>query len=215
MGDRSVRHGGTSRAVSERLAPGLGEPSTAFALVGSPRAASSGSDVELLRRCRTGDAYAWEQVVGRYQRLVYSVALRNGVAREDAADITQSTFVALLGAITDLRDDERLSSWLMTVARRQAWRVRRGRDREEPLDDYPGLDGDAIEVWEDAAAVHEALAKLSAPCRELLLALYFDPSDPSYANIADRLGRAVGAIGPMRARCLQHLRALMNEEPGG
>jgi RNA polymerase sigma factor (sigma-70 family) len=183
-------------------------------VVHTPRTTSAGSDADLLYRCRAGDPDAWRQLVVRYERLVYSVALRNGVAREDAADVTQATFVALLGAINDLRDDERLSAWLMTVARRQAWRVRRGRDQEQPLDELVRDDENAIEVWEDVAAVHEALQRLAAPCRELLHALYFDPSDPSYASVAQRLGRAVGAIGPMRGRCLKHLRALMDQDLG-
>ena len=82
------------------------------------------SDGELLNRCRARDAAAWNQLVGRYERLVYSVALRNGLDADDAADVTQNTFVNLLDAMDRIRDEERLASWLMTVARRQAWRVR-------------------------------------------------------------------------------------------
>src|SRR5580658_4394792 len=47
-----------------------------------------------------------------------------------------------------------------------------------------------------------------------LLALYFDPAEPSYAQVARRLGRSAGGIGPMRARCLQRLRALLGEDAG-
>jgi RNA polymerase sigma factor (sigma-70 family) len=169
------------------------------------------SDVDLIRGCRAGDADAWDALVGRYERLVFSVALRNGLEPEDAADVTQMTFVALLDSLSALRADERLSSWLMTVARRQAWRVRRRREVERPLATVTQV-VDPLADWDRAACVHDALQQLAPPCRELLLALYFDPAEPSYAEVAARLGRSIGGIGPMRARCLQRMRALLGED---
>ena len=170
------------------------------------------ADSELVATCRAGDQAAWEQLVARYERLVFSVALRNGVTRDEAADITQMTFIALLESIGRLRDDERLPAWLMSVARRLAWRQRRRSERER------GFTGDAVDAedliaeWERVAVVHEGLARLGERCRDLLLALYFDPAEPSYAEVARRLGRQAGGIGPMRARCLAHLRALLGED---
>lgn len=168
-------------------------------------------DSDLLRRCRTGDAEAWETLVGRYERLVFSVALRNGMSREDAADITQTTFIALLDAIDLLREDERLGSWLMTVARRQAWRNRRRTERVTGSLDQASAPADAIEDWERLAWLHGGLQQLGDPCRELLTALYLDSDSPSYATIAPRLNRAVGSIGPLRARCLARLREILGE----
>jgi RNA polymerase sigma factor (sigma-70 family) len=169
------------------------------------------SDSELLQRCRKGDAEAWEILVGRYERLVFSVALRNGVSWEDAADVTQTTFIALLDAIDLLREDQRLGSWLMTVARRQAWRSRRRGERMTGPLDRSSAPADAIEDWERLVWLHAGLEQLGDPCRELLTALYLDVDSPSYAAIAPRLNRAVGSIGPLRARCLARLRAILGE----
>lgn len=173
---------------------------------------SSPSDFELLTACRAGDPEAWEVLVERYERLVFSVALRNGVTREEAADITQMTFIALLESIEKLREEQRVASWLMSVARRLAWRQRRRSDRERL-----GLEGvtwsdDSIATWERIAVIQEGLGRLGGACRDLIMALYFDPSTPSYAAVAERLGRPVGGIGPMRARCLQRLRSLLGED---
>jgi RNA polymerase sigma factor (sigma-70 family) len=170
------------------------------------------SDLELLSACRAGDPQAWELLVERYERLVFSVALRNGVTREEAADITQMTFIALLESIEKLREEQRVASWLMSVARRLAWRQRRRSERE-----LVGLEGvawsdDAIATWERVAVVQEGLQRLGRACRDLILALYFDPAAPSYAAVAERLGRPIGGIGPMRARCLQRLRSLLGED---
>lgn len=183
-------------------------------LTGELRPSGACSERELLQACQSGDEQAWDLLVARYERLVYSIALRSGLSPEDAADVTQITFIALLDSIDRLRDDQRLPFWLMTVARRQSWRLRHRRDQELPLGDPGQAAADPIEDWERTAVVHEALQRLRAPCRDLLLALYFDPSKPSYTEVAERLGRAVGGLGPMRARCLERLRAILGEDVG-
>ncbi|WGL51009.1 sigma-70 family RNA polymerase sigma factor [Nocardioides sp. BP30] len=169
------------------------------------------TDAELLRRCRHQDPEAWQLLVERYERLIFSVALRNGLSREDAADITQTTFVALIDSLDRVRDEERLASWLMTVARRQAWRLRNTSRRAMPLESAPELAEDPLSDWDTLVTLHDSLSTLGGTCRELLLALYFDPEEPSYVDIAQRFGRAVGGIGPLRGRCLARLRELMAE----
>ena len=170
------------------------------------------TDQQLLQRCAAGDERAWEQLVGRYERLVFCVALKNGVSREDAADITQLTFMALLDSIEVLREDRGLPAWLMTVARRQAWRVRRRTHREQPWPADLMESGTTQEDYERIAVVHWALARLGTGCRQLLYALFLDPDAPTYAVISDRLKCAVGSIGAQRARCLQRMRTLLNED---
>ena len=170
------------------------------------------SDADLLNACREGDQDAWGLLVERYERLVFSVALRNGVAREEAADITQMTFMALLESIGAVREEERVASWLMSVARRLAWRQRRRSEREHlGVEEVSGPD-DPIAAWERVVVVREGLQRLPPACRDLLLALYFSPEPQSYARIAERLGRPIGGIGPMRARCLQCLRATLGRD---
>lgn len=170
------------------------------------------TDTDLLRRCRRRDGEAWNQLVGRYERLVYTVALRNGLSAEDAADVTQATFVALVDALDRLRDDEKIASWLMTVARRQAWRTRNLSRRTTTLEAAPEGATDPFADWATTTALHDALATLGGTCRDLLVALYFEPDAPSYAEIAQRFGRSIGGIGPLRGRCLDKLRAIMGEE---
>lgn len=176
-----------------------------------PQIAAPPSDAELLDRCRRQDAEAWRLLIDRYERLIYTVALRNGLTAEDSADVTQTTFVALLDGLDSVRDEERLASWLMTVARRQAWRLRNLKRRSVPLEAAPEASTDPSADWDTLTTLHDALSTLGGSCRELLLALYFDPAEPSYVDLAERFGRAVGGIGPMRGRCLARLRELMSE----
>lgn len=174
----------------------------------------SPSDATLVARCRNGDGASWDTLVTRYERLVFGVALRAGLDREDAADVTQSTFVTLLDSIDDLRNGERLVSWLVTVARRCAWRMRERSAHEPPAGtqstplEHEPLD--PVGEWVEVDWVHSGLQRLDAPCRDLLIALYLDPTAPSYAEVARRLGRPIGAIGPTRARCLERMRHLLD-----
>ncbi|WP_183095909.1 RNA polymerase sigma factor [Nocardioides stalactiti] len=190
----------------------LRSPARTTAPTRPERSDATVSDHDLLRRCRRRDSEAWNELVRRYERLVYTVALRNGLSADDAADVTQSTFVALVDSLDRIRDDEKLASWLMTVARRQAWRSRNLSRRTTPLETTPEESVDPFADWASVAALHDALATLGGPCRDLLVALYFEKEEPSYAEIARRLGRSIGGIGPLRGRCLDKLRVILQDE---
>lgn len=169
---------------------------------------------QLAAGCRSGVTGAWEQLLDRYERLVFAVAFGEGLSADDAADVTQATFEALLKQLDRIRDDEMIVSWLTTVARRQAWRVRSDRIRHVPDDTAATAeDGkvDPISDHSDAMWIYHGLSQLDPRCRDLLTALYFDPRGPSYAEVATRLGKPVGSIGPTRARCLNRLRDILGE----
>ena len=171
------------------------------------------TDRDLLRACRSGDARAWERLLDKYERLVFSISLNYGLTTDDAADVTQITFTILLQNLKTLPDEIRLSSWLATVARRHTWRLlaRNRREAVNPDEDLGGSETfggivDNRERWELAEWLNHGLSLLDERCRQLLLALYFDEEQPSYAQIADRLKMSIGSIGPTRARCLEHMR---------
>ncbi len=169
------------------------------------------SDSALIGQLRAGQAWAWSAFVDRYQRLVYSVALRNGLPPEDAVDVAQTTFLVFLESVSSLRSDESVASWLMTVARRQSWRVRQRKRREVPVEGLSTTSEESDLDWDQLATVHSAVAKLGNPCRDLIIALYFDPAEPTYSAIARRLDRSIGSIGPLRGRCLKRLHGLLED----
>lgn len=169
------------------------------------------SDAVLLAQIRAGRPEAWEEFVQRYQRLVYSAALRSGLSPDDAVDVTQNTFLSFLESLPSLRSDARVGSWLLTVATRQSWRVRQRARREIPVAGVV-VDADPDDLdWDQIASVHDALSKLGDPCRDLIIALYFDPARPTYSAIARRMGRSIGGIGPLRGRCLKRLHELLGD----
>ena len=171
------------------------------------------TDHDLIRTCRAGHAHAWERLLDKYERLVFSISLNYGLTTDDAADVTQITFTILLQNLDTLPDGIRLAPWLATVARRHTWRLlaRSRREAVNPEEDLAGNESvggsvDYSEQWELAEWLNYGLNTLDERCRQLLLALYFDAEQPSYAQVAEHLKIPVGSIGPTRARCLEHMR---------
>ena len=62
------------------------------------------ADAALVKRCQKGDQSAWDQLVDRYQRLIYAVPRRAGLSEEQAADVFQEVFVTLLEKIDAIRE---------------------------------------------------------------------------------------------------------------
>ena len=178
------------------------------------------TDQDLIAACRNSDPRGWERLLENYERLVFSIPLSYGLSREDAADVTQLTFTALLQSIDTLRGDSRLSAWLATVSRRYTWRTLQ-QGRRESSDGFEFIDEtlpilgktseSPVERWELLEWLNSSLVQLNQRCRDLLLALYFDTQEPSYAQIAEQFGIPVGSIGPTRARCLERLKQLLGE----
>jgi RNA polymerase sigma factor (sigma-70 family) len=170
-------------------------------------------DYSLLRACRQGDRKAWQLLLDRHERLVYSIPLNFGLSHADADDVAQATFSALISSLDAITDEERLGAWLATVARRQTWRLVERR-RREPIADGDQLDRIATEdtviaYTENLQWVHQGLAEMDERCRELLTTLYFAEQTPQYVDIAEDFGIPVGSIGPTRARCLEKLRSIL------
>jgi RNA polymerase sigma factor (sigma-70 family) len=171
------------------------------------------SDTGLVQACLDGNEAAWSELVEKYQRLVLSVARRCGLTDADADDVFQIVFTTLFRRLEGLRDQTRLSSWLITTTYREAWRLGKSVQRHVALDeaviDIVTPPVDLVAQAEREQIVREAMRRLDDRCRELLSALFLSADQPRYDEIARRVGMPVGSIGPTRGRCLQKLRALV------
>ena len=182
-----------------------------------PTAPDRRDDAALVRACVAGEAGAWDELVERYGRLVFASARRCGLGPEDAEDVFQNVFTIMLRRLETLRDQARLSSWLITTTYRESWRLSRARRDATTavLDDQIRDSGEAppeeVARLEREQLVHAALRRIDARCRDLLTALFLDASEPSYEAISARFGMAVGSIGPTRARCFRKLERVLAE----
>ena len=174
----------------------------------------SQSDRELVHACLSGDSTAWDALVDRYGRLVYSIPRRLGLGDADADDIFQSVMGIVLRRLASLRDENRLSAWLIRTTYRESWRhARRNRATTAEFDDTLAETGtptdEQIMRLEREQLVHQALALLDPRCSELIRAFFFETPEPSYDEIANRMGMRIGSIGPTRARCFKKMERLL------
>lgn len=179
------------------------------------------SDESLLIACRQGDEHAWESLVERYQRLVFSIPRSAGLSSEAAADVFQAVFATLIEQLERIEQPERLRAWLVTTARRETWRV----CRKERVVDHTDLDDQLIFLSDDQLLPDEVLLRLESQhevraavnlldqrCRTLIMLLFYRVDPAPYDEIAAILQTTEGSIGPTRARCLQKLRRLLSTQ---
>jgi RNA polymerase sigma factor (sigma-70 family) len=166
--------------------------------------------------CLNGDALAWEALITRYRRLIYSVPVRFGLASADAADVFQAVCLKLLQHLHEVKDETKVSSWLITTTTRQCIQARSLKYRESGMDDdfvEPPDPADNLEklhiVTEQQQTIRDAVEQLPTRCRSLIEMLYFDMRSLSYDEISQQMGMPVASIGPTRSRCLEKLRMIL------
>lgn len=166
----------------------------------------------LVRAAAAGDERAWNALVDRFSKLVWAIARNHRLCAEDAADVSQTTWLRLAEHIDRLQDPSKVGGWLATTARHEALRLLRGAGRQIPMGDdlpepdtlAPPVDADLLRDERDVL-LWRAFARLPERDQALLRLLVSDPM-PSYEEIGAAMGMAVGSIGPTRARCLERLR---------
>lgn len=172
-------------------------------------------DATLIAGCLAGDSRCWHALIERYARLVESVPRRYRFTSADCEDVAQSVFIKLYQNLDKLREQAKLSSWLITTAHRESWRVGRKSNRYTQLnEDFHSLaepDPEDMDQWERQHLVNEGLKSLGGRCEPLLRALFYSTGDVSYELIAKDLGVPIGSIGPTRARCLQKLERILRK----
>jgi len=165
-------------------------------------------DRDLIDACLRGEQDAWNELIARYQRLIYSIARKLCPQPEDAADVFQRVCLDLYQSLGSLRNDRTLPAWLITVAKRRSYAVLRETREIIPIEEYVTEAKPEVEAVEKEFLLERAIGELPERCQSLLRLLYLDPHEPSYEEVSQRLGMPVASIGPTRARCLEKLRKL-------
>lgn len=173
------------------------------------------SVAELLVAAASGSQVAWDALVDRYGRLVWSVIRGFRLDSATSADVSQMVWLRLVEHCSRIRDPERLPAWLATTARNESIRASRRMARvvptefsvEVPDERAPAVDDRMLDD-EQLREVLAAFDEISERCRGLLRLLCTDPP-LDYETISSLLEMPIGSIGPTRARCLDRLRGLL------
>lgn len=168
---------------------------------------SSLPDAELVRACRAGEAEAWNELVERYSRYVYAIAVRGfRLSDDDAEDVFQDVFTRIYLRLDSLRDDAALRPWIAQLTRRRCLDAVASKGRETPVEEEVMAAEESTDLAdvEEAFAVREALGGLSEACQDILDRFF--ARDQSYRTIAEELEIPSGTIASRIARCLGRLR---------
>ena len=174
------------------------------------------SDRELVASCLSGDEQAWSELIDRYNRLIFSIPLKQGLTREEAADIFQAVCLDLVAELPRLRDPQALPAWLIQTTRHKVSKWRRRNDRYVPdegthTENAPAPEADMPDALlrdvQQAQALRDAVAALSDRCQRMVQMLFFETPSRPYKDVASALGVATGSIGFLRSRCLDRLRS--------
>src|SRR5258708_15596946 len=169
---------------------------------------SSGAEGNLIRRCRQGEAEAWDELFDLHYaatgRFVFQ--LGHDLTREDAEEICQEVFLSVIKNLSSFQGHSQFQTWVFRIAankardyRQRQQAAKRGggqttislqSERPEggmmidPPSVAPGPDATLMNA-ERMAQLHAALEQLGEPCREIVELRYF--ADLSYDQIRNSL----------------------------
>lgn len=171
------------------------------------------SDASLVRGWRRGDGNAAAAVVARYTDALGAVAFAILGDLSLAEEAVQEAFARAAARITELKDADRVGSWLAGIARHVALDIFRRRRRERPLTVHapaalsnPGRDAALAEM---AERLREVVAGLPDDQRDVFAMKYV--AGMSYAEIARALDMTAEAVGQKLWRVRQKLQQKLEE----
>ncbi|MGX6604366.1 sigma-70 family RNA polymerase sigma factor [Micromonosporaceae bacterium Da 78-11] len=108
---------------------------------------------QVVRDARAGDRRALDVLVSAYLPLVYNVVRRSAENDLDVDDIVQETMLRMIGGIAGVREEDRLRSWVVTIALRQLTeaRQRAGQERARREAEMPDRVDPSIDVERSVA----------------------------------------------------------------
>lgn len=192
----------------------------------------SDAEAELLTRCRGGEAEAWDELFDRHYAAAgrFIFQLGHDFSREDVEEISQEVFLAVIRNLDSFHGGSQFQTWLFRIAankardyRQRQQAAKRGggqtvvslqaEDPESGLTlDPPGATPAPDMVLmkaEQAGLVHQALDRLSEPCREIIDLRYF--GDLSYEEISRALALNPKTVSSRLSKCLDQLEAVLQK----
>lgn len=168
-------------------------------------------DREIAERFRSGDERALEAVYRRWSPIVFTFALRSLGDRGDAEDVTQKTFVSAWTSRASYDPQKaRLSTWLITIARRRIADTHEARARVRALQEElervanPGeLVGQDIDLA-DRLMLADELDRLEPDAKQVVKLAFYD--DLTHDQIAHRLQMPLGTVKSHIRRSLSRMR---------
>ncbi len=176
------------------------------------------TDAKLVALAQNGDLSAFEELVKKYQREIYSLACRMVSDLEEAKDLAQQAFMQAFIHIRSFRQEAQFRTWLFRIAINQCYNFLKNRKKfGEPIDcDEVVLVGEDDSPEEDLVSkderrrVYDALEKLP-PKQQAVLTLKVEQG-LSYQEISEVLGGTPGAARVNYCQALKTLKKYLKSE---
>lgn len=182
------------------------------------------TDQEVVARAREGRETAYRELIGRYERPVFSLIYRLVRDRELAEDLAQETFIKVLNALDRYDPGHKFSSWIFRIAHNTAIdQLRKKEVATLSLDGSPhAQDAESIEASQLVAIsteetpeeftasrevgreIEEAIGQLRPEYRTAIL-LWHVEGRP-YDEIAEIMGLPLGTVKTFIHRARNELR---------
>ncbi len=173
-------------------------------------------DLDLLTRTSAGDREAFNELVLKYQKPLYSLLFRMVSNREDAADLLQKTFVKAFTGLKDFEQRSTFKTWLYQIAINLAKNVYRDRARIEqvPIDNViirrnPRTVENLI-AKENRQQLRSALTAL--PEKQRLTLLLRIQEGKKFEEIAGIMKCSTGTAKANYHHAVQKLKVMMGEQ---
>ena len=180
----------------------------------------------IVRKVLQGDVNAFEKLVTEYEKAVYAIAQRMTGNAEDAADMTQETFIKAYNSLSSFRGDSKFSVWLYRIANNVCLDFLRSKNRR-PTVSLSAEDDDGEETQLDIAdesqspelllessltrdAVRRGLDSLPPDYKQILLLR--EIQGLSYEEIAAALGIESGTVKSRIFRARKRLCTFLIED---
>lgn len=182
------------------------------------------TDDQLMAQLNDGVNDALAVLFERYQRLVFSIALKIVRDRGEAEDVTQNVFLEIYRSVAQFDPAKgTLKVWLLQFAYHRAFNRKKHLNTrnfydQESTEELDRFSQEAIVAWRRYAPaelqrlLHQGLASLSRSQKRVIELASYDGL--SMKEIADKTGNSLSNVRHHYYRGLQKLRSFMTRPPG-
>lgn len=175
------------------------------------------SDTELVQRCLDGENEAFEQMVDRYKRLVYSVAMNMFKDKEEVYDVSQEVFLKIYKSLDKYNSEYKLSTWIVRITTNHCLDIlRKKRPQTISLDKVAELSRKK-DTPEERYINKEGKKELrdavdSLPEKYKLLIVLYHRQGLSYDEIVKVTGEPMSIVKNRLYRARQMLKDMLSEK---
>ncbi len=175
----------------------------------------------LIDQCKKGDEKAWHELIDLVGPVIFSLCKKSRLSRDESFDIFGRVSLQLVNSIKALKSPEKVMSFTATITRRQIYNFYHNLQIIEYFDDQtiqsvPDKTGESpdkiYETTKLRQILMEAMYHLPERDYKLIKMLFFDPDEPTYKEISEKLRMPVSSIGPIRAKVLAKLYQVLKKK---